>query len=150
MGFKDFVVQHTDRSWWTGSRWPVHVDGQYLYDIKPSDSVQELNQPAHIVAMQKLQRNAVDDPSANCWLNSGRVYVNHRGDVLPCCMTSGKTWQKDIDSQMWQRLLGDSDRINIERYSLSEILRSDFYQNGLQRSWQGQPFMHPVCISNCS
>jgi len=148
MGFRSFYVQHTDRSWFQGPVWPVHRDGQYLYNIAPSDQVQQIRPDPVRVALTK---HTSERGGITCQLTRTHdIYVNFMGYVLPCCMTSGQTWRQNLEARLWRRIVGDLDSININLRSVSEILAGDFYRARLSRSLQGQDITHPLCIANCA
>lgn len=149
MGFREFTTQHTNRSWWQGQSWQVKVKGQYLYDIQPSSQIDQINPVSHKVALHKIKNIQHRDPTPNCWLTRGDIYVNFQGYVLPCCMHSATTWQKDLGASMWRRLVGDLDAINLYHHDLMAILHSEFYQRALPASLQGAPFTHSTCVANC-
>lgn len=148
LGFCDFEVQHTARSWFQGMSWPVRRDGEFLYDIYPSDLVTTVSASPTVVALQKKREQT---PSISCLLpRTANLYVNFLGHVLPCCMTSGQTWRQSLEARMWRRIVGDIDQIDINLRPLSEILAGEFYQARLSRSLQGQDITHPLCIANCA
>jgi MoaA/NifB/PqqE/SkfB family radical SAM enzyme len=146
LGFKEFIIKPTIRSWWNGRVWPVKIDGQYQYDIETSDLVKDVRSHESVLA-QKLY-NKKDNTRPNCWLDRGRIFINHKGHVLPCCMTSEKTWQKDISSQLFQRLIGDLNLIDINQHAFEQIIKNDFYQNKLEKSFGSLDSMLPTC-SGC-
>lgn len=148
LGFCDFEVQHTARSWFQGMSWPVRRDGEFLYDIYPSDQVTTVRPSPTVVAVQKTREQT---PSIQCQLpRTGDLYVNFLGHVLPCCMTSGQTWRQNLEARMWRRIVGDLDQIDINQRPLSDILASEFYQHGLPHSLESGAMSHPLCIANCA
>jgi hypothetical protein len=149
MGFQDFQVIHSNRNWDSKNIWPVYVNGKYLYDIQPSTSIIEIS-PSNNTRAINIIRNNIQITKPNCLLDTGSMYINCRGHVLPCCMTSGKTWKKDIDSQLWQRIVGDVEKIDINHHSMADILNTDFYQKNLYLSFQDKKTMHPTCLSCCN
>ena len=148
MGFVRFFAQHTNRSWWTGSVWPVKIAGQYQYDIKVSTDSREilLREPA--AALIRHETHHLTRP--NCWLDRGEMYINHLGHVLPCCMHSGKTWQNNLLSRMWRKVVGDLSAIDVTQTSFADIINGDFYQHKLQNSFEKASTIHPGCVSHCS
>jgi len=149
MGFKSFQIQHTKRSWWQGNSWPVKIDGKYTHTIYPSDKAGDFTKLAHITTIEKFKKKTTTNPEPNCWLTRHDVYINFLGHVLPCCQTSAKTWQNDIESKMWLKLVGDINTIDINQNTLTQVFNSDFYQGRLRSSWEGKPFTHPTCVAYC-
>lgn len=151
MGFRAFHVTHTGRSWWKGREvWPVKVEGQHLYDIYPSSKVTTVVPLTHKDAVIKIRQQSASSPEPNCWLSHGKIYVNYLGHVVPCSMTSAMTWRPDIESALWRRIMGDVNLIDLNQYTLSEILHSGFYNQRLQDSFSGRPFTHSACVSQCT
>lgn len=157
MGFKEFIAIHTSRSWWTGNVWPVKINGVYQYDLRPSSLVKKFDQKQSSAALEYLNKNAIkysqktpsqDEPTPSkpyCWLNSGQMFISHQGHLLPCCMVSGKLWQKDMLAKLWQRTVRDANAIDLNCTPIDQIIASDFYQNGLAKSWEQPNTMHPSC-----
>jgi hypothetical protein len=145
LGFNEFIIKPTSRSWWNGRVWPVKIDGQYQYDIETSDLVKDVRPHESVLAQKLYHKNDYKRP--NCWLDTGRMYINHKGHVLPCCMND-KTWQKDISSQLWQKLIGDINLIDINQHAFEKIIKNDFYQNKLEKSFGSLDTLHPTC-SGC-
>jgi sulfatase maturation enzyme AslB (radical SAM superfamily) len=150
MGFKDFSIQHSGRSWFTGERWAVKIDGEYQYDLLPSSEIALENGVSTSPTFDHIARivpkeNIVDQ----CHIvRKQRLYINHLGHVLPCCMVSGQTWRTDIQAQLWQQLVGDLDAINITKRSLKSIAATEFYQHRLKTSLSSSR-RHPVCTTFC-
>jgi len=149
MGFQDFHWQYSDRSWFQGRVWPVKVEGQYLYDLEPAKSVTANTSTPAVITLDKIKKKNYTNPVQKCFLPQGRLYINSKGHVLPCCMTSGKTWGHDLESRMWQRLIGDINSIDLHHHTLEDILNSDFYQHRLINSFSGSPYTHPSCVAYC-
>jgi hypothetical protein len=105
----------------------------------------EFNGTAHkVIKDQTIQANS-------CLLKKyGDLYINYKGHVLPCCMTSSYTYTSNIKSQMWQRIVGDIAYINLYDFTLSDILSSDFYISYLPNSFNGFPWIAPCCATFCS
>jgi MoaA/NifB/PqqE/SkfB family radical SAM enzyme len=149
MGFKNFKIEHTARNWWQGDSWPVKIDGKYIRDIYPSSKVIYFKKESYIGAIEKIKKNLVTNPEKNCWLTRGMIYVNFMGNIMPCCMTSSKLWQSDIESKMWRSLVKNIEQISLANYKLDDILKSNFYTTILKKSFSGEPFVHPTCINYC-
>lgn len=153
MGFLEFTIDHSNRSWFTGLKWAVKIDGEYQYDIEPS-SVASLpmgfSPTQKIGGLLKLKLNDdKNDLSKVCWpISRKAVYISHSGHVLPCCMSSALVWGKNIQSKLWQKIIGNLDSININKNTLEDILNSEFYQKNLLSSLHSNR-KHPVCMTNC-
>jgi MoaA/NifB/PqqE/SkfB family radical SAM enzyme len=149
LGFKHFSTINTSRSWWQGDSWPVKLDGVFLHNIHPASQVVHFDKQSYKQTIDKIKNKTAVNPEKNCWLTKGEIYINYMGYVMPCCMTSAKTWQNDIESKMWRRLVGNIDLLNLNHHCLSKILKSEFYTNKLKNSFAGTPYVHPTCISYC-
>jgi MoaA/NifB/PqqE/SkfB family radical SAM enzyme len=147
MGFVEFVVKHTNRSWWSGPTWPVKVNGVYSHDIRVSSKSMNIKPREPVAALERYENFKPTRPT--CWLDQGDIYINHLGHVLPCCMHSGKTWQQDILSRMWRKIVGDLDAIDITKTHFDDIINGDFYQHRLEQSFEKESTIHPGCVSNC-
>jgi hypothetical protein len=64
-------------------------------------------------------------------------------------MVSAKTWQNDIESKMWLKIVGDINTIDINQNTLESVLDSSFYTRTLRESFAGTPYVHPTCVANC-
>ena len=157
LGFKDFITQHTNRSWFLGNVWPVKIDGIFQHNIKPSIKANlelgvSLGQKTGALHEIKKFKGIDNIPNIvdNCYPRRRRsMYINHLGHLLPCCMTSALPWGKDIQSQLWRKIVGNVDSIDLTKNSLSSIEQSPFYQQNLQASLQSNR-KHPVCIASCT
>lgn len=149
LGFADFTPVHTERSWWTGPVWPVKVEGKYLYNIEPGSITTSLQLRENVAALNFFKKDIQFDGS-NCWLSNGAMYINSKGHVIPCCKTSGKTWQNGILDKLWRKIIGNIDSIDITKVPITEILNSDFYQSRLANSWKSEKTIHPTCVAMCS
>lgn len=158
LGFQKFTSVPTDRSWWTGDTWAVKIDGEYQYDISKSKLAGTSRKIESVVAFENIQKTVSTNQPAkieqkmklNCWLNRGDMFINYLGHVLPCCMTSGKTWQKTIAGKLWQRLVGNMDGIDLNKNHLKDIINGDFYQHRLAQSFQSPKTLHTSCVSYCT
>jgi MoaA/NifB/PqqE/SkfB family radical SAM enzyme len=149
MGFSDFQTQSTNRNFWENPTWPVKVNGEYQYDIKMSSSAGATRTKDHVVAFDRIKNHQFNSPVCS-WIKSGRIYINHKGHVIPCCMTSGKSWQTDMSARMWQRIIQDISAIDINCHDIEHILAGDFFTSKLQESLSSSKTVHPTCVSQCS
>jgi MoaA/NifB/PqqE/SkfB family radical SAM enzyme len=151
LGFKNFKTQHTNRSWFQGRQWPVKISGEYQYTIEPSDIVKDQTTVNVAEAITFFQKHKKLDSKISCQTaNQKSFYINHKGHVLPCCMSSGLTWQDNLASRLWLKLIGNIDSIDITKNSLKDIFNSNFYTSVLDRSLSDQNTVHAVCVSSCA
>lgn len=149
MRFVDFQYIYSNRNFYDNNEWPIMVDGEYQGQLKMASAQLSVRQHTKTIAWAKSANESFAPPTCS-WSNRGHMYVNHRGHLLPCCMTSGHSWRKDISGQLWQKIVGDAELIDLHHHTLTEILRSDFYQTRLAESFLSQRTAHHVCIGNCS
>lgn len=152
MGFVDFEPVYSDRSWSMGKIWPVKVEGKYLYDLKASSKFTLEYVPNPVKnAVKKIQKGLVSTDIRNrCHLVKLRkIFINHRGHVIPCCITTKLTWSSDIASKMWRKMIGDLKNIDINYYPLDQIIQGDFFQKTLPDSLQSE-HKHSYCINYCT
>jgi MoaA/NifB/PqqE/SkfB family radical SAM enzyme len=151
MGFKNFYVDYTNRSWFSGRTWPVKVNGIYRYNIEPCDIMKDRTTLNVSNAVGFLKKNPTNNESISCaWAKNKSFYINHKGHVLPCCMSSGLTWQDNIAARLWQRTVGDINTIDITKHSLNSVINSAFYTSKLHNSLTDNNMAHPVCMTMCS
>jgi MoaA/NifB/PqqE/SkfB family radical SAM enzyme len=151
LGFKQFEVIHTNRSWFLGRTWPVKISGEYQYTIEPSDIVKDRSTAGVWTAINFFKKNKNLNEKITCLAALQKnFYINHKGHVMPCCASSGLTWQDNIAARLWKKLIGTVDQIDITKNSLEDIFASDFYANKLDNSLGDENSVHPVCISTCA
>jgi len=148
LGFSDLIIQHTERSWFQGLEWDVKINGESLgYKLEPSDNVNKAKPLASKGALQEIDLNPIN---INCsWKKDKQFYVNATGNILPCCMINGPSWQTPISSQLFKQLVGDNS-INIYNNSILEIANGEFYTNNLKESWKKYNTAFYSCIANCN
>jgi len=132
LGFEKFftLLPHNN---WTNGGFDVYKNGSYTHTLNP----------IAIPVMNNIK-------SSQCKMQKNKdLYINYKGHVLPCCMSSGLSRNNDIKSQMWQKIIGDVNSIDIHCNNITNILNSDFYNVRLQNSFIGNPWIHPICKANC-
>lgn len=152
MGFKQFLCVPTDRNWSATGVWPVKIEGVYQYSIQRSSASKKTVKPVPIVALEKFKKiveTAPEKISPRCWLYQGRLYITYTGHVIPCCMTSGLTWQNDMSGRLWQRIVGDLDQVDIYKNNFADIINGDFFQHRLEQSFASETTIHPRCTTFC-
>lgn len=149
LGFKKFVTLTSDRNFYDNNDFPVYLDGVYQNRNLKIASMLPPRQDTKTIMIQKL--NSLEFQPITCsWAAHGKIYIDYIGNLIPCCMTSGLMWRKDISGQLWQKIVGDQCSINLYHHELSEILESDFYKNRLSKSLQSIKTVHHACVGNCS
>lgn len=150
LGFTDFITQISNRNFYQEDRFPVYIDGEYQGRDLVMASGSQTRRTTRVVMIERAQSNIPYHAPSCTWLNNGQIYIDYLGHLIPCCMTSGLTWRRDITGQLWQRIVGDLDSINLYHHTLSDILQSPFYSSKLHSSFQSIETVHHSCYSNCS
>ena len=57
---------------------------------------------------------------------------------------------KNIEKLMLKKLIRNFDYINLHKNSLGDILNSNVYNDILPKSFEGDPFQHPICVEWCN
>jgi len=85
--------------------------------------------------------NAPEIPYISCkYGNQKRIFINHRGNVIPCCHLNSKMMEYDatgIIKDDFEQLLEDNnyrDTINLNKVGIAEAIDSDVWQ-GITNSW---------------
>jgi len=149
LGFQDFITHVSDRNFFGSDAFAVMFEGESKgYDLNIA-STTAARPDSKTIMMQKIHDDAFESPACS-WLDSGSMYVDYQGNLIPCCMTSGLMWRRDISAQLWQKIVGDLDSINLYHHPVSAILDSEFYQTRLQQSFDSMRTAHHVCVAHCS
>tara|TARA_S200002703_G_scaffold134539_1_gene123111 strand:- start:706 stop:1695 length:990 start_codon:yes stop_codon:yes gene_type:complete len=147
LGFQNFEYVLSNRNFYGSNIWPVHVEGEYQYDLEMT-TVSDLNikKKSHTFA------NDIDNfTSPTCsWIEKGIMYINYLGRLMPCCMTSGTTWKNTISDRLFRKIIGNIDDIDLNINDIGKIAQSDFYQFRLHNSFSSQKTCHNLCLSNCT
>lgn len=151
LGFKSFETNYSNRNFFGKTSWPVMINGEYQYDLAISDHIQPTVNKTHIIASS----NDSDFSAPQCtkpWLpvEGDTMYINYRGHVLPCCMTSAVTWSNGMSDRLFRKIIGNVNDIDLHHYSIEEILNSDFYTHRLRDSWNSVKTAHHICKYFCS
>ena len=149
LGFEQFEAKPSNRNFYEEDKLPIYVDGQYQGRVLQMSSSVKSRSPSYKVMLQKIDSGQYQSPTCS-WLQRGAIYIDYLGNVIPCCMTSGLMWRKDISGQLWQRLIGDVSAVNLYHHDITGILQSEFYQNNLENSFLDVKTVHHACVSNCS
>jgi MoaA/NifB/PqqE/SkfB family radical SAM enzyme len=149
LGFVDFHTQVSNRNFYQNNELPIMVNGVYQGTNLEMASSVETRKTTRVMMLEKLNDSQFRSPTCS-WLQQGSIYIDYLGNLIPCCMTSGLMWRKDISGQLWQKIVGDPDSINLYHYRLTEILQSDFYQQRLAASFRDISTVHHTCYGNCS
>ena len=97
---------------------------------------------------------AQEIPYVSCkYGNQKRIFINHTGDVIPCCHLNAKTLEYGVSGNTkdsYETLLRDTDyknSINLNNVSVEDAISSDVWQ-GIVNSWDSD---NPVtrCMQVC-
>lgn len=147
LGFASFDAVHTNRNFFNKESWPVMIDGEYQYDLLISDSKNVNREKTSIIASSEAEK--FNCPGCNkYWINT--LYINHKGCVLPCCMTSGVTWSNGMSDRLFKKIIGNLDDIDLHINTVDDILKSDFYTFKLYESWKSIKTAHHICVWHCT
>ena len=149
MGFREFFSANSNRNFYDQNEFPVFIDGEYQGRNLKMSTLAQTRHDTRTIMLQKLD-SAHFQPISCGWSKQRNFYIDYAGNFIPCCMTSGLTWRKDISGQLWQKIVGDPNSINLYHHQLSKILESDFYQHRLHNSLQSIKTVHHACVGNCS
>jgi MoaA/NifB/PqqE/SkfB family radical SAM enzyme len=149
LGFKSFTAHVSNRNFYDNNEFPVMLDGQYQGWNLMMSSTTQTRQDSKTIMMKQVN-SGVFTPPVCSWLEKGSIYIDYRGNLIPCCMTSGLMWRKDISSQLWRKIVGDVDSINLYHHPLSTVLDSNFYKTRLKQSFDSIKTVHHVCAGHCS
>lgn len=149
LGFEEFETDVSNRNFYNKQEFPIFVDGIYQNRNLKIASTTRARPTTKDIMIKQEESSTFKSPECR-WLKSGSVYIDYCGNLIPCCMTSGLMWRKDISAQLWQKIVGDLDSINLYKNDLSTILDSKFYQEKLQNSFREIRTVHHICVGNCS
>jgi MoaA/NifB/PqqE/SkfB family radical SAM enzyme len=154
IGFIEFKIEYTDRSWYHGNKWPVYNNNVYQFDLEPAtlinqkfDLESDLTNLSNNLKELYLKYNANKSKIVCPAAQEKRIYIEHLGHVIPCCMLSLDFWKKNYNSMFFDKLLSNRNEINLKQNTLSTILSSNFYQNVLPKSLETKPM--PKCLFFC-
>jgi len=151
LGFASFTTQYSNRNFFGETNWPVMIDGVYQYDLIITDQIDPKQGKPHIIA-SSTEKEFTCPECDKPWLlgNNDTLYINHRGHLLPCCMTSAVTYANGISDRLFRKIIGNINDIDLHHHTITEILKSDFYTHRLKDSWNSKKTAHHICVSSCS
>ncbi len=124
LGFTDFNPEHSDR--WKSSNW---LTGETV-DVKEWNGIEKPE--SQIKNYKKSSVKAYDEEQFNlnkkviCQMasnNTYEIYIRANGHVQPCCMLG------DIDVHEAKRLIKDLDSVDLNKTSLEDILKGEFFKS---------------------
>lgn len=88
------------------------------------------------------------------WRKSGRLLVEHDGQVYPCCYLSntdyiGRVNQKDTEKYIMKKYREHQNELNILNNDIDEIMKHEWWKE-LENSWSDSSKCHPSCVKFCS
>lgn len=103
----------------------------------------------------KVDRNPKPQPCISCkYANQKRIFVNHMGNVIPCCHLNSKMLEFPVSHKIkdkFEDLLVEHDYlndINLKNVSLDQAMNSKVW-NGIKDSWTDDVRI-PKCESTCA
>jgi len=124
MKFDGFKVEHSTR--WLSKSFNVND-----YIIAPSRLALENE--------HKFKYNVIEGNDISCRSqNKNTLFITADFKLMPCCYFNVDRWKKpDEFNKYWDKVLKDNgkDFNDLNRYSIDQILRSDYYQSQLINSW---------------
>jgi len=150
MGFKNFTIQHSDRSWHNGWKWPVYNKNQYQFDLEPSSKFDKDLSSDHRQLNEKLTHIVRQNKKINhCPMaQQKKIFVDHNGYVIPCCMLSNDLWNETYNTKFLKKYIKDLDSVSLYKNSVQDIFESDFYRKDLLQSFVSKPM--PKCLLYCA
>ena len=151
LGFQNFITTVSSRNFWGDKTvWPVKIEGKEMHDIELSDLITNNTNNKTYINSKTILSSAEYVPPQCKWASNKQIYLNFKGHLLPCCMTSSTTWTNGMTSKLWMRLVGNIDDIDISKNTVENIFKSNFYQSALKDSFGNIKRAHHICVSNCS
>lgn len=77
-------------------------------------------------------------------LSYGHLYVNSKGNVMPCCMMNYEIRNLDLNPQLGACVV-DKTHLNLHNYTMSEILENEFFNKNLLESLNSN---QPLALCN--
>jgi MoaA/NifB/PqqE/SkfB family radical SAM enzyme len=149
IGFKNFQIQHSDRSWYNGSKWPVYNNNKYQFDLEPSSIFKKTNLSSdHTELNKKLldiykNKSIKECPQAQL----KKIFIDYNGYVIPCCMLSNDLWNENFNTKFFKKYIKDLSTISLYKNNIKKIFESDFYKKDLLASFNNKPM--PKCLLYC-
>ena len=137
------------------TKYPVYILNNYSYSIELPDIKVPgllLHDRSYKLRYGLLDINNID---LKCkWANKGRIYISFLGEVVPCCMVSGKLGtnfkrQGETNQKFFTIASDTTTSLSLHYHSLEEILLSKFYSSELEQSLNDTTTMLPECAQYC-
>jgi hypothetical protein len=107
------------------------------YDSKYLDNVERIK--------------AIEDFSTSTikckWQVKRKVQISHTGEVFPCCYFLSDRWPRNPDSP-YAKDVATVKWLNVDDYSLEEILNSEWFATYLPESWNNEN-RYDICSKVC-
>jgi MoaA/NifB/PqqE/SkfB family radical SAM enzyme len=149
LGFSEFHLEPAQPRFKGKDQWPVEVDGQIHYIADTTLKVQPQkfyfkNKPTYTINKQDD-----DDVGRICPnLVRGRIYINHRNYIIPCCMMHFDTELNYFGTDQLREMTEGFDRHDISKHSLSTIFEQPFFKNRLVDSFHTGNLLY-TCEKSC-
>ena len=150
IGFKNFIVQHSDRSWYHGWKWPVYNNNTYQYDLEPSSMFEKSLSSDHsklnekLITIYKQNKVVKQCPMAL----QKKIFVDYNGYVIPCCMLSNDLWNETYNTKFLKKYVKDLGTISLYKNNIKKIFEGEFYKKDLPMSFKTKPM--PKCLLYCA
>lgn len=150
IGFKNFKIQHSDRSWYYGKKWAVYNKNKYQFDLEPSsileNNLHSDNRNLNKKVLNIYKKNKVIEGCP--WAQQKKVFVSYNGYVVPCCMLSTDLWNNTYNTKFFKKYVKNLDTISLYKNDIKKIFESEFYTKDLPNSFKKNPM--PTCLQHCS
>lgn len=101
------------------------------------------------------QSQAAGEQTIHCKAQlENNLYLDFDGQLWPCCWIHDWKYSPTEEKRNWHKNYfapweGHSFN-NLEHYSVSEILKHEWFQSRLPRSWTSSEYsLHPTCLTTC-
>lgn len=154
LGFKEIKFMFSER-FDSNDVWKVYENSKHLYSLEQS-TLQNKNFRNHWSNQknEKYNRNLMKtkeifEKEIQCpWAKNQSIYIDRNGYVLPCCYMLGITAGREIEKRLFEKIIKNFKNIDLNFYTLDEILSSSVYKEYFKNSLLTKP--HPVCIETCN
>ena len=152
LGFSELRYAAGDRTRFNGlSKWPVKVNGTLSHHIEPASPSINVGM-SHIHYKEYAFSNPYRQPTNRICpnLSAGRIYINHQGYVVPCCMMHFDTELNYFGKDHTEKLTEGLDNQSLLINTLSTVLNNKFFNNNLVNSLLGpEEQWHFNCQRSC-
>lgn len=151
LGFERINFMYSDR-FDTGDTFKVYDNNIYKYDLEKATNQISLRDRLSSADGEKYWKKLYQKKgNVKCvWSIKKSIYVHSDGNVYPCCMIGGVSSGKKIEKLMYNKIVKKPFEINLKNKSFEEIIESTIFKNTLPKSFDGEPFTHPICIEWCN